>query len=109
MRHDLPLGRQVRRITAGTRREPLDIVGNHALQQGCAFAAGELKNPKPVFFSKNRRLSCSLVIFGEHINLYYIDMKNAVLVDDLFLFSKISATSKLFGSDFVFSCTAESV
>jgi len=36
-------------------------------------------------------------------------MKIAVLVDDLFFSSKISATAKLVGSEIVFSRTAESV
>ncbi|PYS55918.1 MAG: hypothetical protein DMG13_01630 [Acidobacteria bacterium] len=48
-------------------------------------------------------------MFDEHLSLYYIDMKIAVLVDDLFFSSKISAASKHVGSEVVFCRTAGGV
>ena len=42
LRHNFPLGGQMRRITAAAWRQLLDIVRDHALQPGCALAAGEL-------------------------------------------------------------------
>src|SRR5206468_3502127 len=65
--------------------------------------------PKPVLFGKSRCLSCGLVVFGEHFMFYYIGMKIAVLVDDLFFSSKISATAKQAGSEIVVCRSAESV
>lgn len=86
----------------------MDIVGEHPLQPRNTVTTGKLHDAKPIFFRKRRPVRGGLIIFREHI-LYYIGMKIAALVDDLFFSSKISATAKQVGSEIVFCRSAQAV
>lgn len=98
----------MRRVAAIARPELLDIVRDHSLQPGRTLTPGEFQNSEKLFLDESGSLTSRVIMFQQHY-LYYIGMKIAALVDDLFFSSKISATAKQVGSDIVFCRSAESV